>query len=58
MIKPQRAQSDSKMNGKDQINENELSNINLGVAIDIHTQFGPRLLENVYKKVLAINFKT
>ncbi|MBB6325645.1 hypothetical protein FHS59_001260 [Algoriphagus iocasae] len=46
------------MNGKDQINENELSNINLGVAIDIHTQFGPRLLENVYKKVLAINFKT
>lgn len=45
------------MNGKDQMNENELSNIVLGAAIDIHTQFGPGLLENVYKKVLAIKLQ-
>jgi GxxExxY protein len=32
--------------------ENELSNIVIGVAIDVHNQLGPGLLENVYKQVL------
>lgn len=34
------------------LSENELSNIVLGVAIDVHSQLGPGLLENVYKQVL------
>lgn len=38
-------------------NEDELSNIVLGVAINIHSQFGPGLLENAYKKVLAIKLQ-
>jgi len=32
--------------------EDELSNIVIGVAIDVHNQLGPGLLENVYKQVL------
>jgi GxxExxY protein len=39
------------------LNEDELSNIVLGAAIDVHTQLGPGLLENVYKKVLAIKLQ-
>ncbi len=39
------------------LNEDELSNIVLGSAIDVHTQLGPGLLENVYKKVLAIKLQ-
>tara|TARA_R110002051_G_scaffold121988_1_gene195073 strand:- start:354 stop:650 length:297 start_codon:yes stop_codon:yes gene_type:complete len=42
---------------KKDLNEDELSNIVLGAAIDIHTQLGPGLLENVYKKVLAIKLQ-
>ncbi|PZV83886.1 GxxExxY protein [Algoriphagus aquaeductus] len=34
------------------LSENELSNIVLGIAIDVHSQLGPGLLENVYKQVL------
>lgn len=34
------------------LNENELSNLVIGIAIDVHTQLGPGLLENVYKQVL------
>lgn len=32
--------------------EDELSNKVIGVALDVHSQLGPGLLENVYKKVL------
>lgn len=39
------------------LNEDELSNIVLGATIDVHTQLGPGLLENVYKKVLAIKLQ-
>lgn len=42
---------------KEDLNEDELSNIALGLTIDIHTQLGPGLLENVYKKVLAIKLQ-
>ena len=42
---------------KKDLNEDELSNIVLGAAIDVHTQLGPGLLENVYKKVLAIKLQ-
>ncbi|MDR7128176.1 GxxExxY protein [Algoriphagus sp. 4150] len=45
------------MDLKKELNEDELSNIVLGVAIDVHTQLGPGLLENVYKKVLAIKLQ-
>ena len=34
------------------LSEDELSNIVLGVAIDIHSKLGPGLLENVYKQAL------
>lgn len=34
------------------LNENELSNLVIGIAMDVHTQLGPGLLENVYKQVL------
>lgn len=34
------------------LSENELSNLVIGVAMDVHTQLGPGLLENVYKQVL------
>ncbi|WPR76978.1 GxxExxY protein [Algoriphagus sp. NG3] len=45
------------METKNDLNEDELSNIILGAAIDVHTQLGPGLLENVYKKVLAIKLQ-
>ncbi|RED24902.1 GxxExxY protein [Flavobacterium cutihirudinis] len=32
--------------------ENEISNIIIGIAIDIHKKLGPGLLENVYKECL------
>ena len=32
--------------------ENELSNIVIGVAIDVHRNLGPGLLENAYKECL------
>lgn len=32
--------------------EDELSHIVIGVALNVHSQLGPGLLENVYKKVL------
>lgn len=35
-----------------QYNENQLSYIVIGVAIDVHSQIGLGLLENVYKQVL------
>lgn len=34
------------------LSEDELSNIVLGVAIDVQSQFGPGLLENVYNHAL------
>lgn len=38
------------------LTENELSNLVIGVAMDVHTQLGPGLLENVYKQVLHFKF--
>lgn len=35
-----------------QYNEDELSKVVIGLAIDVHSQIGPGLLENVYKQVL------
>jgi GxxExxY protein len=32
--------------------EDDLSRIVIGIAMDVHTQLGPGLLENVYKQVL------
>ena len=32
--------------------EDELSNKVIGVVLDVHSQLGPGLLENVYKQVL------
>jgi len=32
--------------------ENEISNIIIGIAIEIHKKLGPGLLENVYKECL------
>ncbi len=40
------------MGGFGHLSENELSNLVIGVAMDVHTQLGPGLLENVYKQVL------
>jgi len=34
------------------LTENELSSLVIGVAIVVHSQLGPGLLENVYKQVL------
>lgn len=34
------------------LSENELSNLVIGIAMDVHTQLGLGLLENVYKQVL------
>jgi GxxExxY protein len=34
------------------LNENELSNIILGCAIEVHKQLGPGLLESVYRECL------
>jgi len=35
------------------MDENALSNLIIGGAIDVHTQLGPGLLENVYEECLA-----
>ncbi|SHL34856.1 GxxExxY protein [Flavobacterium saccharophilum] len=35
-----------------QMTENEISNIIIGLAIEIHKKLGPGLLENVYKECL------
>jgi len=35
-----------------QLNENELSNIILGCAIEVHKQLGPGLLESAYRECL------
>jgi len=37
--------------------ENEISNIVIGVAIEIHKKLGPGLLENVYKECLFYKIK-
>ncbi|REG88583.1 GxxExxY protein [Algoriphagus antarcticus] len=37
----------------DLILENELATKVIGIAIDVHSQLGPGLLENAYKQVLA-----
>jgi GxxExxY protein len=34
------------------ITENELSNVVIGIAIDIHKKWGPGLLESAYKELL------
>ncbi len=36
-----------------QLNENELSNIILGCAIEVHKQLGPGLLESAYRECLS-----
>lgn len=37
--------------------ENEISNIVIGIAIEIHKKLGPGLLENVYKECLFYKIK-
>ena len=37
--------------------ENEISNIVIGLAIEIHKRLGPGLLENVYKECLFYKIK-
>ncbi|TDX13460.1 GxxExxY protein [Flavobacterium sp. S87F.05.LMB.W.Kidney.N] len=37
--------------------ENEISNIVIGLAIEIHKKLGPGLLENVYKECLLYKIK-
>jgi GxxExxY protein len=37
--------------------ENEISNIIIGLAIEIHKKLGPGLLENVYKECLFYKIK-
>lgn len=37
--------------------ENEISNIIIGLAIDVHKKLGPGLLENVYKECLFYKIK-
>jgi len=39
------------------MNENELSNIIIGIAIDIHNSLGPGLLESAYKECLYYRLK-
>lgn len=39
------------------MNENELSRIILDKAFEIHTEFGPGLLESVYEELLCYKFK-
>ncbi len=34
------------------MNENELTGIIIGIAIDVHRSLGPGLLENAYKECL------
>ncbi len=42
---------------KDLILENELATRVIGIAIDVHSQLGPGLLENAYKQGLAFKLK-
>ncbi|MBU1298644.1 MAG: GxxExxY protein [Bacteroidetes bacterium] len=39
------------------MNENELSNIVIGCAIEVHKSLGPGLLESAYKECLAYKIK-
>ncbi|MDA3911938.1 MAG: GxxExxY protein [Bacteroidales bacterium] len=39
------------------MNENELSKIIIGCAIDVHKQLGPGLLESAYQECLAYELK-
>ncbi len=39
------------------MNENELSNIIIGCALEVHTQLGPGLLESAYKECLYYELK-
>ncbi len=41
------------MTDDDLILENDLATKVIGIAIDVHSQLGPGLLENAYKQVLA-----
>ena len=41
------------MTDEDLLLENELATRVIGLAIDVHTQVGPGLLENANKQVLA-----
>lgn len=38
-------------------NLNKLSNIIIGIAIDVHKRLGPGFAEKIYQKVLEIEFK-
>lgn len=40
-----------------QFNENELSNIIIGCAIEVHKQLGPGLLESAYQECLSFELK-
>ncbi len=38
--------------------ENDLATKVIGIAMDVHTQLGPGLLENAYKQALAFKLKS
>ncbi|MFT4856505.1 MAG: GxxExxY protein [Algoriphagus sp.] len=45
------------MNQFDLLDEDQLANKVIGVALAVHSQLGPGLLENAYKKVLAFKLE-
>lgn len=45
------------MTDGDLILENDLATKVIGIAIDVHSQLGPGLLENAYKQVLAFKLQ-